>query len=108
MSIRTPNKKSLNLDATLKACNVRIVDVASKMQVNRVTVAYYINQGDLNPLAQLKRIATAANIPLSRILKEYIKKADAEIADANEVKPMTDLFQQSIVCPHCNKPIRIE
>lgn len=77
----------IDLEKTFKECGISITDLASKMNVNRQTIYYYIKQGDKNSVSQLQKIAEAADIPLSKIM---------------------GIVEATSVCPHCGKPIKIK
>lgn len=77
----------IDLEKTFKECGISITDLASKMNVNRQTIYYYIKQGDKNSVSQLQKIAEAADIPLGKIM---------------------GIVEATSVCPHCGKPIKIK
>lgn len=84
----------IDIKKTCKSHGVSLVSLAERLGVSRQTVHYYCEQSDRNPVSQLQRIADAIGCSVSDFFEE-------------ETRP-TPQPMNTIMCPHCGKPIKIK
>ncbi len=65
---------NMDIKGVAKAHDVTLVALAERLGVSRQTVHYYIEQGEKNSIAQLRRIAEAIGCDLDELIGQ--KKAD--------------------------------
>lgn len=80
---------SENIRKIMRDKRMGISHMASLLSVSRQTVYYYLDQGDKNPVSQLKKIASVLGVPLSRIIGE-------------------EKEEDTMTCPNCGKRFRME
>ena len=65
----------IRIEEIMKQKKIGITDLAKKMQVNRMTIYYYIKQDEKNSISQLKKIADALDVDL---LELFVTKRSDE------------------------------
>lgn len=60
----------LRIKEILKRKKITVVELARRLGVNRVTVYYYLEQDEKNPLSQLKIIARAIGVDVEELYQE--------------------------------------
>lgn len=60
----------LRIKEILKRKKITVVELARRLGVNRVTVYYYLEQDEKNPLSQLKIIARAIGVDVEELFQE--------------------------------------
>ena len=77
----------IQIECVMKRLGVGVTELAKRLNVNRMTVYYYIKQGEKNSVDTLIKIASALNVSV------------------------IDLFEQpksdTITCPYCGGKIKI-
>ena len=60
----------LRIKEILKRKKITVVELARRLGVNRVTVYYYLEQDEKNPLSQLKIIARSIGVDVEELYQE--------------------------------------
>ena len=60
----------LHIESIMKKKGVGATELAKRLNVNRMTVYYYLKQDDKNSIVQLKKIADALGVPISDLFEQ--------------------------------------
>ena len=59
----------LQIESIMKSKGVGVTELAKRLNVNRMTIYYYIKQDEKNSISQLKKIALALGVDISELFE---------------------------------------